>query len=142
VRRSEFSLSPKLSDEIVAAARRAYPRECCGLIEGVATDRGWIANAIHEAANLSEEPAKHFLVDPAVQFALLRGLRQSGRTVIGCFHSHPDGEPEPSEADRMEAAEDEFVWLIAAGNPVNGFRIAAHVFEAAEKRFERLALRG
>ena len=42
------------------AAARAYPGECCGLIEGIGTAGGWRALAIHEAANVADEPARHF----------------------------------------------------------------------------------
>ncbi|MGH6888194.1 MAG: Mov34/MPN/PAD-1 family protein [Rhizomicrobium sp.] len=98
-----------LSDE----ARRAYPRECCGLIEGVCDGSVARATALHPTANLAAAPDR-FEVDPAAHIALLRRLRGSGRSVIGCYHSHPNGKSGPSARDLESAAEEGFLWLIAA----------------------------
>jgi proteasome lid subunit RPN8/RPN11 len=135
-------LPERLSAQIRDAARRAHPSECCGLVEGVVTRAGWSAETVHEANNLADEPRRRFLVDPAVQFALLRRLRNSGRAIIGCFHSHPGGTPVPSDEDAREAAEDGFVWVIAAGSPEDGYVLGAHVFDASAQRFVALRLEG
>src|SRR4051812_4565879 len=97
-----LSLPDELAAQILRGAARAYPSECCGLIEGATTKDGWCALAIHETANLSPEPERRFLIDPQVQFDLMRKLRGSERCIIGCFHSHPGGRAEPSATDRAE----------------------------------------
>jgi proteasome lid subunit RPN8/RPN11 len=136
----KLAISPNLLETIGAAARRADPCECCGLIEGAVAEDGWRATAVHETRNLARDPARHFLVDPEVQFRLMRRLRGTERDVIGCFHSHPGGRAEPSAHDRESAAEDGFVWLIAAVKPNEEPAFAAFVFDAAQARFERLIL--
>ena len=130
-----LSIAPPLIEAIREAARRAYPNECCGLIEGMSAADGWHAHAVHETGNLSEEPSRAFLIDPEAHFRVLRGLRGSGHEIIGCFHSHPDGHAEPSERDRREAADDGFVWIVAGADDVR-----VYVFRAARAAFEELAL--
>ena len=103
-----------LRAQIAREAHDALPRECCGLIEGRIEGARATALACHAAANLAKG-ADRFEIDPAAHFRLLRGLRHSGRSVIGCYHSHPQGRPEPSVRDRAGACERGFVWLIAAG---------------------------
>src|SRR6185436_19058180 len=98
-------LPDELAASVLQAAARAYPNECCGLIEGVETADGWCALAIHEAKNIAEDPHRRFLIDPQVQFDLMRTLRDTNTRIIGCFHSHPNGDPAPSAADRAEAYE-------------------------------------
>ena len=120
-------LPDDLAARVLLAASRAYPDECCGLIEGTPTPDGWRALAIHEAANIAENPKTRFLIDPQVQFDLMRRLRDSETRIIGCFHSHPGGEPEPSASDRAEAYESDFLYLIAAGSP-DVFTLKAHLF--------------
>lgn len=117
---------------IRAAAVRAYPEECCGLIEGEDTADGWRATAIHATANLAEDRARRFLIDPQAQFDLMRHLRGTERRVIGCFHSHPDGRAEPSATDAAEAFEPGFLYLIAAGAPEPGFALVAFCYSEAE----------
>jgi proteasome lid subunit RPN8/RPN11 len=108
-------LPDTLAARVLQAASGAYPNECCGLIEGVDAPDGWRALAIHEAKNIAEEPRRRFLIDPQAQFDLMRRLRDTNARIIGCFHSHPDGEPAPSAADREQAYETDFVYLIAGG---------------------------
>jgi desampylase len=132
-------MGPDLLEAIRDAARRAFPHECCGLVEGVVTPDGWRALAVHKTKNLAGDPARHFLIDPEIQFRLLRGLRGTERAIIGCFHSHPDGAPQPSERDREGATDDGFVWLVAGGAP-EAFEVKAYVFDAAQNAFGPLAI--
>jgi proteasome lid subunit RPN8/RPN11 len=131
-----LSLPDSLSRRIAAEASAAAPRECCGLIEGTATGEGWHAMALHASANLACDPERGFLIDPQIQFDALRAARGAGRTIIGCYHSHPGGQTEPSARDRSEAADDGFVWIIAAGGA-----LAAYVFDAQVRDFAPLTLR-
>jgi desampylase len=133
-------LSPELAEAVLGAAARAFPQECCGLIEGIQTAEGWRALAIHEATNVAPDPARSFLIDPQAQFELLRGLRGSGRRVIGCFHSHPGGAPRPSATDRASAAQSDFLWLIAGGSPEAGFTVGGYLF-SEDSGFSALVLR-
>jgi proteasome lid subunit RPN8/RPN11 len=129
-----------LAAQMLAAAARAFPLECCGLIEGIRTEGGWRVTALHEAANVAEDPARRFLIDPQRQFDLMRALRSGETRIIGCFHSHPAGPDEPSATDRAQALEDDFLWLIAGGSDESGFTLVAYVF-TEESGFARIALR-
>ena len=101
---------------ILAEAQAAYPRECCGLVEGVIDGEGTRVTAIHPARNLSAVDDA-FLIDPALQFR----LRREGRRIVGCYHSHPNGVARPSARDAEGAGEAGLLWLIAAGGTVAGF---------------------
>src|SRR2546423_4456005 len=90
---------------ILRAAAARYPAECCGLLEGAVASDGWQVRAVHETANLADDPRRRFLIDPQRQIELLRWLRGSAQTLIGCFHSHPNGPAEPSATDRAQAIE-------------------------------------
>jgi proteasome lid subunit RPN8/RPN11 len=133
-------LSPALAGAILEAARGAYPEECCGLIEGVDAPDGWRALAVHAAANLAQDRAHRFLIDPQAQFDLMRRLRGSEARLIACYHSHPNGAAEPSARDRAEAYEPGLLYLIAAGAPERGFALGAFVF-AQKDEFRAIAIR-
>jgi len=104
-------LPSPLRDRLAAEARAAFPRECCGLVEGVRHGDEICALRLHPAGNLAAEPDR-FEIDPAEQFRLLHALRDTGREIVGCYHSHPNGADRPSPRDRDGAAEDGLVWLI------------------------------
>ena len=135
-----FYLPENLCDQIIAAARAAYPLECCGLIEGAAAKDSWYAHAIHHAKNLAEDPKNHFLINPQTHFDLLRRLRGSERRIIGCFHSHPNGLSVPSADDRIKAIEVDFVWLIASRDRAGFFGLSAYIFAETVGDFVALRL--
>ncbi len=102
---SSLIISAAQQAQIAAEARAALPRECCGLLEGARAGEAVRVAAVHPTRNLSEE-ADRFAIDPAEQFALLRRLRGTGREIVGCYHSHPNGRAEPSPRDLAEAGEE------------------------------------
>ena len=108
---SAFFLPPALRARIAQEARAAFPHECCGLIEGVRGEAR--ATALHPTKNLATE-SDRFEIDPAEHIALLRALRGSGREIVGCYHSHPNGRAELSPRDRACIMDDGFIWLVAA----------------------------
>jgi proteasome lid subunit RPN8/RPN11 len=113
-------LPQELRGRILQEARQARPNECCGLIEGVRAGEGFEVTELHPARNLAASPDK-FEIDPRDQFAAYKASRAQGRAIIGCYHSHPHGRAEPSAADRAGAGEENFLWLIAAGEVLNAF---------------------
>ena len=101
---------------IERAAEAAYPEEACGLLVGhVAPGAGYRVSAVEASANVAEPPrTRRFEVDPKLRLRLERDLRESPDSVIGVFHSHPDGSARPSETDRSMIFEPAMVWLITA----------------------------
>ena len=137
LRHGVLQLPANLYGQLIAEARAAYPRECCGLIEGVQRGETIEATKLHPTQNLAREPDR-FEIDPAEQFRLLKTLRDTGHEIVGCYHSHPNGKPVPSARDLGGAGEEGFVWLIAAVGPAGHAALAAHVF--AESAFHPLEL--
>jgi proteasome lid subunit RPN8/RPN11 len=117
-------LPQPLRDQIEREACAAVPRECCGLIEGVREGDVARAVALHPMRNLASE-ADSFEIDPAGHCRLQRSLRGTGRAIVGCYHSHPDGRAVPS--DRDLAGDGDFIWLIAAADAWGLRDLAAHL---------------
>jgi proteasome lid subunit RPN8/RPN11 len=127
LRHDSLALPANLKQQLVSEARSAYPNECCGLPEGARRDGIIEALKLHPTRNLAKR-VDRFEVDPMEQFRLLHALRGTERDIVGCYHSHPNGAPVPSAFDLEMAAEDDFVWLIAAVRADGGSEIAAHLF--------------
>jgi proteasome lid subunit RPN8/RPN11 len=85
-------------DAIVAHARHAVPRECCGLLIGA---RDHVSEAV-PADNLATDPNRFFL-DPRAHIAARRGARARNLEILGFYHSHPHSAPVPSATDIAEA---------------------------------------
>lgn len=115
-------LPEALKTQLLTEAAAAHPAECCGLLEGVREGGVVRITALHPSNNLSPTPQTAFEIDPSLQFSLLRGLRGSGRAVVGCYHSHPNGRAEPSPRDRAQGWEEGFVWVITATGVVAAYQ--------------------
>ena len=109
-------LSPEQLQAIERAAEQAYPEEACGLLVGrCEPGERYFVNAVEASANVAEQPrTRRFEVDPKLRLRLERDLRESPESVIGVYHSHPNGSAEPSETDRSMIFEPAMVWLITA----------------------------
>ncbi len=101
---------------IEAAAEAAYPEEACGLLVGRrAADGAVRVSRVEASANVAEPPrTRRFEVDPRLRLRLERDLRDGQDSVVGVYHSHPDGSAGPSATDRAMIFEPAMVWLITA----------------------------
>jgi proteasome lid subunit RPN8/RPN11 len=109
-------------------ARAAHPLEACGLLVGRRDVDAITIEDLVMSANLADgDRRRRFMVDPQLHFETLRSLRGSAREVIGVFHSHPNGEPYPSDSDAEMALEAEFVWVIVAVGEDRKTRARVHL---------------
>jgi proteasome lid subunit RPN8/RPN11 len=112
-------------------ARQAGHHECCGLLEGARTGSLFTIQALHPARNLSGDPDR-FEIDPGDHIAAVKQARASGALIVGCYHSHPRGLAQPSARDLAGAGEEDFLWLIVAGETVNAFVYSCGAFVGAD----------
>ncbi len=125
---------------IVAAARNALPRECCGLLLGREGEGGWYVTEIVDSPNVAPADRQdRFEIDPGVLIAVQKRLRREGGAMIGIYHSHPNGRPTPSQTDLAQAWQTGKIWLIAA---LSGEEEVASVgaFLRTEKGFSSISL--
>jgi proteasome lid subunit RPN8/RPN11 len=98
----------------------AHPEEACGLLFGDAEH----ISAWQASPNVAKNRDTEFEIDPTRLFAALRAERDGGPQLIGYWHSHPNGDVEPSPRD-LDAAEDESkIWVIIAGDDIAAWRLS------------------
>lgn len=121
-----------LAAQLGRLAEAAWPEEACALLVGH-RDRiaGDAITEIVPAANVAADKRQGFEIDPAVQIALRRRLRENPDqarllqptllgpglprpTLLGHWHSHPNGRAMPSAMDAAMVYEPELLWLISA----------------------------
>jgi histidine phosphotransferase ChpT len=111
------TISRELVDAILAHTAETPDIEVCGLLLG----RGRRIESVVRAANVAAEPATAFEIDPAALIAAHKRARAGGPQLLGCYHSHPNGRPEPSRSD-VEAAQERHIWCIVADGLVGFWR--------------------
>src|SRR5262245_58578075 len=115
-----LAISKRLLDEIRQQGRSAYPKECCGLLLGTASDSRKSVSLLRPVPNAREDsPRNRYLIEPRVLLEAEKAARADGLDILGVYHSHPDHPARPSEFDREHA----FPWYsyiivaVAQGEP-------------------------
>ena len=103
---------------LLSHAARAAPAECCGILLG----HDALIEEARPTANVAADPLRRFEIDPQALVDAHRAARAGGPQVVGYFHSHPGGRPEPSAVDRASAAGDGMVWAIVGETAVAFWR--------------------
>lgn len=112
-------------DCIFAEAAASHPLECCGLLLG----KGDRIGEVRPAANVHSDPKRFFEIDPQILIDAHRNARSGGPLLIGYYHSHPLGPPEPSATDRAHGTGDGKVWAIVGEGRIAFWRDAKDGFE-------------
>ena len=92
------------------------PYEVCGFI-----DSEW---KIHLVRNVSDDPAMNFAMDEYEKAQVLNLIADQGRSVLGIFHSHPNGYSQPSQTDVIGWPD--FDWryfIISSGRVIEWHRL-------------------
>ena len=103
-----------------ARALASYPEECCGLLVGERDGDAIVVRREIACPNAAAptERRRRFFIEPGLLVDTLRSLRESGESLVGIYHSHPDAPAVPSATDlTFVELWPETVWLIT---PVAG----------------------
>jgi proteasome lid subunit RPN8/RPN11 len=97
--------------------------ECCGLLAGKDGVITRIFRATNEAASATE-----YSIAPKELFQSMREIRAAGLDFMGIYHSHPNGDNEPSARDIDQAYYPDVAYFILSprkdtATPVRSFSI-------------------
>lgn len=93
-----LSFSREVYDALLAHACEGAPEEVCGVLGG----EGSIVTSIYRVPNVANTPRTRYELDPEEQLKAIEAAESEG-ALLGFYHSHPEGPPEPSVTDRMQA---------------------------------------
>ncbi len=132
-----IELPEPLLEEIRRHGVETYPEECCGGLLGErknGTVR--VVRAERVANGRTEERSRRYTIDPRDYLRIERLADETGLTVVGIYHSHPDHPAVPSEFDR-EHALPYFHYLIVAVDAGRAGDFACWVLDEDRRTFER-----
>ncbi len=93
---------------LIEQARADAPNETCGVLGG----SGDYVHSVVPVANVAATPRVHYRLDEREQVRAFAQIGMTGQTVIGFYHSHPDGDPIPSPTDVQLATYPNTAYLI------------------------------
>ncbi|MWV64012.1 hypothetical protein GRS48_04125 [Halorubrum sp. JWXQ-INN 858] len=122
-------------DAVIRHAYEGDDEEVCGVLAGEHGPDRSLAAAAHRVENVADRPRVRYELDPERLLATVERVEDAGDDVVGFYHSHPAGGPEPSATDVALATWDGYSYAICAldGYPyVGSWRWAGD-----DGRFER-----
>ncbi len=102
-----ITLTEKVFETILEAARKATPLEACGLLAGT-RER---ATRCYVLTNADASP-EHYSMKPEEQFAVVKDMRAAGLKMLGIWHSHPASPARMSAEDMRLAYTPDIVYVI------------------------------
>ncbi len=98
-------------------ARSVWPEECCGVLIGsVGGDDAFVDKVVPSANIAATDRRRRYQIDWQVLLRSYRGARNVGQSVVGFYHSHPDGSAKPSPVDLQDALTDHFYIIVAVAD--------------------------
>lgn len=101
-------LTDQQAQQIARHALETAPQEACGVIGGI----DGRALRIIPIPNTASDPQHHYTLDHAAFVKAIFSLEREGLSLIGFYHSHPGGDPIPSQTDIREANYPDTAYLI------------------------------
>lgn len=121
-------------------ARRGYPFEVCGVLLGRGGEADRRVEEVVSVVNREmEAPRVRYQIAPEDLIRIQRSARETGREILGYYHSHPDHPARPSETDRRIAAEglsDGIVYVVVGVEGGEKTTPTAWIFRDAKQAFE------
>jgi len=118
-------ITPVVREHLIKIAGAYTPREVCGVLSGRKKGNIWQVNNFHWVANISQEPDQwDYIMDPQAYSDIVTPIfRDKWVSLVGIFHTHPNGQPIPSriDIDRANESGENIPYLIYAPNG-GGFR--------------------
>ena len=98
-------------DIIDEHARESHPRECCGILLAKSDDLSTIDLALLAKNIEKNRPEREYMLDHKTCLHAVDMEIEGTAQIVGCYHSHPQGKPNPSPCD-LERSVKELVYLI------------------------------
>ena len=122
-----IALATHLIKAMIDHARGEFPNECCGVLIG----RPEVFERVVPITSIPPSPDSYFM-NPEEQIEIFTELGKSGESLLGIYHSHPEGPSSPSETDIRLAFHPDAVYLIVSLKNKNKPEVRAFRIEKQE----------
>ena len=137
----EVRIPAAVVEVIRAHAADAAPEECAGFLVGHLEGGDRVVTESRRARNAQPGMREvRYTIDPRDTLAVERDLREAPDRVLGFYHSHPRGPPEPSALDRQRAWP-WYVYVILAPAEAERFGLTAWSLRGETDPFEGVSVR-
>jgi proteasome lid subunit RPN8/RPN11 len=105
-------ITPIQAEMIARQALDNRLKEVCGILAGV----GEQVREIIPIQNAASDPAHFFQLDERSFTQAMFDIERTGLSLIGIYHSHPNGDPIPSQVDIQQANYPDTAYVIVGLN--------------------------
>ena len=101
-------------DSLIDRAHEGDPEEVCGVLVGRMEGNRTRIEGVIPTNNVADHPQTTYRIDPEEMFAVVEEVEEQGQSVVGFYHSHPDGPRGPSQTDIARATWTDHVYLLVS----------------------------
>jgi len=106
---NNISISPIFRNAMIEHAVRELPNECCGVLLG----RNQTIERVVPMRSIPPSPDSYFM-DPEQQVEVFSEMEKNVKSLLGIYHSHPNGPAFPSDTDKNLAYHPGAVYFIVS----------------------------
>lgn len=141
---SQVVLRGQVHEALRSHSARTLPHEACGLLIGRMETNGLLVTRAVPCPNQAPVEERHhrFVIDPRAVLNVRRTLRGTLESIVGFYHSHPDGRAVPSALDLEHIRLwPETVWVIVPMVDEEAYHPRAWWLDAGETEVRELSVR-
>lgn len=135
-------VDPPVASRLVDLAESGRPAEICGVLGGRFGQRYSVVSTVYPVRNVAETPRTRYRLDPSAQLRAMDECHSRDLDVVGFYHSHPRGPPQPSETDRRLGTWEGYSYVIislGADTRIGSWRVANTTFGRERVRVQASA---
>ena len=107
--REAITLATHLIKTMIDHAQGELPNECCGVLIG----RPGVFERVIPITSIPPSPDSYYM-SPEEQIEIFTELGESGESLLGIYHSHPEGPASPSGMDIRLAFHPDAIYFIVS----------------------------
>jgi proteasome lid subunit RPN8/RPN11 len=122
-------------------AQELYPYECCGVLVGKLEGEGKIVSEVCQTTNVvAGERKDWFNIEPKELMKIFQRVAEEEKEVLGFYHSHPNGSPNPSQSDLEHVSWSFYSYVIVSLDNMGKAEIKSWLFNEDKGEFEEEGL--
>lgn len=124
-----LTIKREIYEQMLTHCIEVFPYEACGILAGKDS-----VTDIYKIRNIEKSSVSYYM-EPLEQLRAMKDIKTKGLNILAIYHSHPYGEPYPSQKDK-ELALYEVVYLIIGLKP----EVIVKAFEIRDQIISEIAI--
>jgi proteasome lid subunit RPN8/RPN11 len=122
---------------LMGHAQELFPYECCGVLVGrVEADEKIVSEVCKTTNVVAGEREDWFNIEPKELMTIFQRVAEEEKDILGFYHSHPNGSPNPSRSDLEHVSWSFYSYVIVGLDNKGEGEVKSWLFDEDKREFE------